>query len=56
MLFVIVDRFLKIARYIAYIIEITALNLIELLFKEIFFKFRALKSIVNDRGSLFISS
>jgi hypothetical protein len=39
-----------------YIIEITAPNLAELLFKEIFLKFRALKSIINDRGFLFISS
>jgi hypothetical protein len=51
---VVVDRFLKIVRYIAYTIKINVLDLANRLIEEIFSKFKVPRSIVSDRGSIFM--
>ncbi len=52
---VIVNRYTKIALYIAYSIIVIAPKLAELFIEYIIRRFGTLKSIVSDRGSLFTS-
>ena len=52
---VIIDRFTKIACYLAIKKTITAKELAELFFFEIVYKFGMLVGIVSNRGSIFIS-
>ena len=51
-----VNRFLKIIRYILIINIINTTNLGVLIIDYIILKFKILKSIINDRGLIFTSS
>jgi hypothetical protein len=42
-------------RYLAYTKVIDALHMVNLLYDDVFLKFRFSRSIILDRGSLFIS-
>ena len=53
---VIVDRFLKIVRYISTINTINTIGVSILIIDYIISKFRVLKSIISDRESIFTSS
>jgi hypothetical protein len=52
-IFVVVDRYSKIAYYILYRSDIKAEGLVEVFLREIFRLYRLPKSIVSNRGSLF---
>ncbi len=53
---VIVDRYIKMTLYIPVTKKITVVELIEVIFEHVILKFEALKGVVSDRESVFISA
>ncbi len=53
-IFIIVNRYLKIIYYIIYIEEINTSKLKERLIKKIFLKFKFFRSIISNRELIFI--
>ena len=53
---IIVDRYIKIIKYLLIIKKINIFDLEQLLIKEIFLRFDLLKDIVIDRNSIFMSA
>jgi hypothetical protein len=53
-IFVIIDRFSRMIRYISIIKNIDISDLIDFLYEEIVVKFDISRLIINDRGSIFI--
>ena len=53
---IVVDRYIKIARYIPTVITLNASRLLDILTDEIFIKYGFSNRIVSDRGSLFTSN
>jgi hypothetical protein len=54
-IFIVIDRYSKMAYYVLYRSDIKAEGLVEVFLREIFRLYRLPKSIVSDRGSLFTS-
>ena len=52
---VIIDRYIKMVRYLLITIKYTIVKLVDILFKEVFLRYRALENIIINRNSLFIS-
>ena len=53
---IIVDRYIKIIRYLSITKKINVFDLEQLLMKEIFLRFNLLKDIVTNRDSVFTSA
>ncbi len=53
---VVVDRYIKMAWYISISKTLTAMQLADIFFEKIVCRYRTLKEIVSDRGSIFTSS
>ncbi len=53
---VVVDRYIKMARYISINKTLTAIQLTDMFFEKIVCCYETLKEIVSDRGSIFMSS
>jgi len=52
----VVDRYIKMTQYISISKTLTAMQLADIFFEKIVCRYRALKEIVSDRGSIFTSS
>ena len=52
---VLIDRYLKMIRYITYFIDIDVAQLANKLIDEVFLKFKVPWLIMSDRGSIFTS-
>jgi hypothetical protein len=52
----IVDRYIKMTQYISISKTLTAMQLADIFFEKIVCRYRTLKEIVSDRGSIFTSS
>ena len=53
---VVVDRFSKLVKYLAYTKDIDAIVLAELFYRKIVYEIGAPDDIILDRGSVFIST
>ncbi len=53
---VVVDRYIKMVRYISANKTLTAIQLADMFFEKIVCCYETLKEIVSDRGSIFMSS
>ena len=53
---VVVDRYTKMVRYLACSKKITAVELADLIFEEVFLRYGVSNGVVSDRGSLFTSA
>ena len=55
-LLIVVYRFSKIVRYIPYSVDITVEEMSDILVEEVFARFSVPRSIVSDRGTVFIAT
>ena len=55
LILIIINKYLKIYRYLLYIKIINIIILAELFFKEIVFRYKTLAGIIFNRGLVFIS-
>ena len=55
-LLIVVYRFSKIVRYIPYSVDITVEEIGDILVEEVFARFSVPRSIVSDRGTVFIAT
>jgi len=53
---IIINKYIKILRYILTIKIIDSAGLVELIFKEIILKFKVLNRIISNKGSIFINT
>ena len=53
---VVVDRYTKMVRYLACSKKITAVEMADLIFEEVFLRYGVANGVVSDRGSLFTSA
>ena len=53
---VVVDRYIKIARYVPYNKTYTAEKLVSIFYDEIIYRYSILNGIVSNRGSVFTST
>jgi len=53
---IIIDRYIKILRYILTTKTIDSTGLVELIFEEVILKFRVPDRIISNRGSIFINT
>ncbi len=56
MVFIVINKYIKILRYILTIKTIDLIGLIKLIFEEIILKFRDPDRIISNRGSIFINT
>jgi len=54
--FIVINKYIKILRYILTIKIIDSTGLIELIFEEIILKFRVFNRIISNKGSIFINT
>ena len=55
-IFVVVDRYTKIIRHLLITIKYIIIKLINILFKEVFLRYKTLENIIINRSSLSISN
>ena len=53
---IVVNRYIKIVRYLLVIIKYTIIKLIDILFKEVFLRYKTLENIITNYNSLFASN